>query len=540
MKMPSVTSYARNFSKVPQANIPRSTFNRSHGYKTTFDEGLLIPVFVDEVYPGDTFKVHMTAFARLSTPIKPIMDNMYLESFFFFVPNRLLWDNWTKFMGEQDDPGDSIAYNIPKQQPHAAGINTGSLEDYFGMPVGVASSAAPWTFSALPRRAYAFIWNEWFRDQNLQDSRDERGNVGGLHARDNGPDTTGSGGTALFRINKRHDYFTSCLPWQQRGDAVDVPLGAIAGTGTPPVFQGVTSSNISNLEAQAAGPGSDVGITGVAWTVNEALDWATPNLEVTPPTINELRESFQIQKLLERDARSGRRYPETIRAHFGVSDPSMAILQRPEYLGGGRANINVQATAQTGPSDDGAGAAGTPQGNLAGIGTMVANRHGFTKSFTEHGIVMGLVAVRADLTYQQGIERWWSRDTRYDFYYPSFAHLGEQAVLNKEIYTQDAAANDDVFGYQERFGELRYKPSKVTGAFRSNTAGGTATLEIWHLSQDFAALPTLNSAFIQENADVDRIIEVTSEPHFYFDAWFEFIAARPLPVFAVPGLIDHF
>lgn len=527
MKMPSVMGPSKRFAKVPQANIPRSTFDRSHGYKTTFDQGYLIPVLVDEVYPGDTFNCRMTAFARLSTPIKPIMDNMYLDSFFFFVPYRLVWSYFRKMMGEQDDPSDTISYTIPQATVPAAGYDTGSLEDYLGLPVGVGIGSPAWSHSALPRRAYYRIWNEWFRDQNITDGTSAGRETG------NGPDAIAAGGSPLRLRAKRHDYFTSCLPWQQKGTAIDLPSMDVTGTGTPQ-FVGVTSAIPGNLRV-AGVAGTPVEMTPAAgWTALEQLEWGTTNLTVDPATINELRESFQIQKLLERAARAGTRYPEVIKAHFGVTDPSHAILQRPEYLGGGSAPININPVAQQESSD-----ASTPQGNLAAIGTMVATNHGFIKSFTEHGLIMGLVSVRCDLNYQQGLERWWSRETRYDMYFPEFAHLGEQAVLNKEIYTQGNANDDLAFGYQERFAEMRYKPSRVTGQFRSNTAGGAASLEIWHLAQDFGSLPTLNTTFIQDGLDVDRIIATPTEPHFYFDAWFNYKCTRPLPVFSVPGLIDH-
>ena len=532
MKMPSVMGPNKQFAKVPQANIPRSTFDRSHAYKTTFDQGLLVPVYLDEVYPGDTFNLKMTAFARLATPIKPIMDNMYLDSFFFFVPYRLCWVNFRKMLGEQLSPGDSIAYTMPQVSVPAAGYNTGTLEDYFGIPVGIACTATSWSHSAMPLRSYYRIWNEWFRDENL---------VNGIGMNTgNGPDGVGAGGSSVLRRGKRHDYFTSCLPWQQKGTAVDLPLGD-----TAPVFVGAATTAIGVGVTQAASSTpkllNDAGASNIQATAASGGTALLADLTgATASTINEIREAFQIQKLLERSARSGTRYPEIIKAHFGVTDPSHAVLQRPEYLGGGSSPLNVTPVSQQSATVDGAGAAGTPQGNLAAIGTVVANEHGFVKSFTEYGIVMGLVSVRCDLSYQQGMERFWNRETRYDMYYPEFAHLGEQGVLNKEIYLADnAAQNDAAFGYQERFAELRYKPSKVTGLFRSNPTGGASTLEVWHLAQDFGALPTLNSTFIEDNIDVDRVIQTATEPHFLFDAWFDLKCARPLPVYSIPGYVDH-
>ena len=535
--LPSVQSKAlHTFSRSPQANIPRSTFSRTHGHKTTFNEGYLVPVFVDEVLPGDTFNLSMTAFARLATPIFPIMDNMYMESFFFFVPNRLIWDNWQRFNGEQTDPGDSTDYLIPQiSAPAVGGWTENSLADYFGLPTKINSL----THSTLWFRAYNLIWNEWFRDENLQNSV----NV----PKGDGPDVAAD--FTLLRRGKRYDYFTSCLPFPQKGPAVDLPLGTTApvlrvnnapnawfsmtpGTNTATNISSPGAVNIQGNANPQPGRLYPVGAStspGVNFDPNGSL-YADLS-SVASVTINSLRQAFQTQRLYERDARGGTRYTEIIRSHFGVISPD-ARLQRPEYLGGGSSPVMISPIAQTSSTD------GTsPQGNLAAIGTCSLMNHGFTKSFTEHGVIIGMVSTRADLNYQQGLNRMWSRRTRFDFYWPALSHIGEQAVLNKEIYAQGTSADDDVFGYQERYAEYRYKPSIISGLFRTNATG---TLDSWHLAQDFASLPVLNSAFIQENAPMARIKAVSAQPDFIFDSNIRLNCARPMPVYSVPGLVDHF
>jgi hypothetical protein len=517
MRNPS--QMAHQFSRVPKAEIPRAQFNRSHSHKTTFDAGYLVPILVDEALPGDTFNLNMTGFCRLNTPEFPIMDNMFMETFFFAVPNRLLWDNWERFCGAQDDPGDSIDFTVPTITSFTnptSGLNTTEqLFDYLGAPMGVAID----DMSQLPARAYNLIYNEWFRDQNLQDSA----NV----LTGNGPNSASN--FYLRRRGKRHDYFTSCLPWPQKGDSIDLPLGTSAPVATDAVF------------------GTDLTIYSTVEDNNQRMNSAGTYLEnvtgdysggalyadlstATAATINQLRQAFQIQKLLERDARGGTRYTEVIRAHFGVTSPD-ARLQRPEFLGGGSSPVNITPIAQTSESNT------TAQGTLAGFGTASLRGHGFTASFTEHCQIIGLVNVRADLTYQQGLERQFLRSTRYDYYWPALAFIGEQAVTNAEIYYQGTSQDDDVFGYQERYAEYRYKPSRLSGLMRSEHA---TSLDAWHLSQDFLSLPSLNSGFIVEDPPISRVVAVSSEPDFIGDFFFDMKCARGMPLYGVPSNIDRF
>lgn len=530
------------FSQIPSTQIPRSVFDRSHGYKTTFNSGYLVPFYVDEVLPGDSFKLTATLFARLATPIVPFMDNLYLETFFFFVPNRLVWDNWQKFNGEQKNPNDSTDFLIPIVS--GTNVQNQTLWDYFGLPTNVNKVLK---VNALPFRAYNLIFNEWFRDENLQESLKV--------PTDDGPDNLSD--YSLVRRGKRHDYFTSCLPWPQKGPGVEISIGGSADVTIPAgsslgqialnergaltVFPyaktyrldtGSRSRVIDSLylqNSEGSEPGSasfvNVGVTIPALT-------GTANLSsATPISINDLRQAFQIQKLYERDARGGTRYTEILRSHFGVISPD-ARLQRPEYLGGSSARISINPVQQTSSTNE-----TTPQGNLAAFGVVSDSFHGFSKSFVEHGYVFGFVNVRADLTYQQGLNRMWSRQGRFDFYWPVLAHLGEQAVLNKEIYAQGTDDDDKVFGYQERYAEYRYYPGQITGKFRSTDP---QPLDSWHLAQKFSSLPTLSPQFIQDNPPVERVIAVQDEPQFLFDSYIRLKCARPMPVYSVPGLVDHF
>lgn len=522
------------FAMIPKADIPRSKFDCQSTHKTTFDAGYLVPVYVDEMLPGDTFNLNMTAFARLATPLYPIMDNMIMDSFFFFVPNRLVWSHWQQFMGQQANPSDSISYTVPQQVCPAGGYAIGSLQDYMGLPtVGQVAGTNTVSHCAFWTRGYNLIWNEWFRDENLQNSV--------VVDTGDGPDNVSN--YTLLRRGKRKDYFTSALPWTQKGNPVTLPLGTSApvksNASSISMYNSGTSTGTS-IATDATGAihgGASWGAISFGPTGTSTTGLYTDLSTATAATINQIRQSFQIQKLLERDARGGTRYTEIVRSHFGVASPDYR-LQRPEYIGGGSTPVNINPIAQT--SATGVSGGSTPMGTLAAMGTVLAHKHGFTYSAVEHGIIIGLVSIRADLTYQQGLHKMWQRQTRYDFYFPVFSHLGEQAVLNNEIYC-DGSANDQlVFGYQERWAEYRYNPSRISSLFRSTASG---TLDAWHLAQKFITLPTLNTTFIQDTPPVSRIVAVGSAANgqqFIFDSFFDVKKARPMPMYSVPGLVDHF
>ncbi len=547
-------------------DLSRSTFDRSASVKTSFNAGDIVPFFLEEVLPGDTFNVKSSKVVRMQTLLTPMMDNVYLDTYYFFVPNRLVWKHWKEFNGENTESAwiPETTYEVPQiTAPADTGWSVGTIADYFGIPTGVPNLSV----SALPFRAYALIMNEWFRDENLSDPLvvpDDDATVAGVNTGTFVSDVAKGG--KPYIAAKYHDYFTSCLPSPQKGPDVMIPLANGGDLQVIASSHGSTNLNswpdASDLIFQRKGPSGwqSVDHSGPMWSINNGGVFGTAAIkqfsgaepgnygsvapsnlvakwdnQLAAASINQLRLAFQIQKLYERDARGGSRYIEILKSHFGVTSPD-ARLQRPEYLGGNRVPININQVIQQ--SGTGSGSA-TPQGTVVGMSQTTDSHADFIKSFTEHGFIIGVMVARYDHTYQQGLERLWSRKDRFDYYWPVFANIGEQAVKNKEIYAQGNAEDDQVFGYQEAWADYRYKPNRVTGEMRSSYA---QSLDVWHLADDYASRPSLSDSWIREDkSNIDRVLAVTSENsnQFFADIYVQNRATRPMPIYSVPGLIDH-
>lgn len=542
-------------------DMNRSRFDRSSSYKTTFNVGQLIPFYVDEVLPGDTFSVDTSKVVRMQTLLTPMMDNVYLDTYFFFVPNRLTWSHWRELMGENTQSAwiPTVEYSVPQlKSPATTGWAVGTIADYMGIPTGVPGLSV----NALPFRAYALICQEWFRDENLTDPLNvpvDDVNVDGVNTGNYITDVVKGG--QPFIAAKYHDYFTSCLPAPQKGPDVTIaisqgdvlPVYSLdpAHNPTPPsgtVIPGFSGGPLSGeiyagtaYKPSVLGGASDAVPTDAQFQVESGKNGFYPNSlyayfdgSIPVATINQLRLAFQIQKLYEKDARGGTRYIEILKSHFGVTSPD-ARLQRPEYLGGSRIPININQVVQ----NSGTGSSGTPQGTTTAYSLTTDSHSDFTRSFVEHGFVIGLMVARYDHTYQQGLERFWSRKDRFDYYWPVFANIGEQAVLNKEIFAQGNEKDDEVFGYQEAWADYRYRPSRVTGEMRSAYA---QSLDVWHLADDYAQLPTLSDSWIREDkTNVDRVLAVQSSvsAQLFCDIYIRCSCTRPMPLYSIPGLIDH-
>lgn len=540
-------------------DMSRSKFPRHSSVKFSFNVGDVVPFYVDEVLPGDTFNVKTSKVVRMQSLLTPIMDNIYLDYYFFFVPNRIVWDHWRELNGENRESAwaQTTEYEVPQVTAPTGGWNVGTIADYMGIPTGVSNISV----NAMPFRAYAMICDEWFRDENLVDPLYiSKGDavIAGVNTRTN-PGDYAAGGQP-FIAAKFHDYFTSALPSPQKGPDVGIGLTGsfdVVGNGNPVRFAAI-NSDISNVPNGTISPGIGISsvfssgrvvTSGLGETKNGSAQWAVPTAEqftgdvlpflevnlgdINSVTINALRMAFQMQKLYEKDARGGTRYIEILKSHFGVTSPD-SRMQRPEYLGGSRVPININQVVQT--SETGSG---TPQGNTAAYSVTTDSHKDFTKSFVEHGFVIGVCVARYTHSYQQGIERFWSRKSRFDYYWPVFANIGEQAILNKEIYAQGTAKDDEVFGYQEAWADYRYKPSRVAGEMRSAAA---QSLDVWHLADEYTALPSLSAGWIQENkTTVDRVLAVSEQNanQLFCDIYIENYTTRPMPVYSIPGLVDH-
>lgn len=529
-----------NFAQNPQVGVSRSRFQRNSDSKTTFNTGDLIPIYLDEVLPGDTHQIDVACVIRMATPIFPVMDNAFCDFYFFFVPNRLLWEHWKEFMGENKETAwtPKTEYSVPQVTAPADGWEEGTLADYLGLPTKIKGISV----SALPGRAYGLIYNEWFRNQNVTQPTLVEVTDATTTGKNDGSTTNDSAITLAkpLKAAKVFDYYTGALPEPQKGEPITLPL---TGSAKLILYKEADLKTKYDIEGQYTNttwtdPHTYTGAEGtgdIGTNISNkkiANGWLGADLSsVTAATINQLRQAFQIQKLLEKDARGGTRYREVLREHFGVISPD-SRMQIPEYLGGYRLPINVSQVIQTSSTD------GTsPLGNTAALSVTTMNKPMFTKSFTEHGFIMGLAVVRTDQTYQQGIERMWSRKSRYDYYWPVLANIGEQAILNKEIYAQGDTVDEEAFGYQEAWADYRYKPSKVTGLFRSNAA---QSLDAWHYAQDYNKLPTLSTAWMEQNdTEMKRTLAVQSQPDFIADFYFMNKTTRCMPVYSIPGLIDH-
>lgn len=550
-----------HFASVPTLDISRCKLTKKHDHKTSFNNGSIIPIYVDDILPGTTVKMRMASLIRMMTPLVPVADNAYIDIMFYFVPNRLVWTHWINFMGENDTApwAQQNNYEIPQITCPSGGWAKGSLADYFGLPTGVEGDG--WSCSALPFRAYSLIINSWYRDENLQtplyismgDS-----DTTGINKGNNYDEITDTEcGAAPVKACKFHDYFTSALPQSQKGPSISVPLGDTAPIvlkESETAFSGTTKYtgdmidkelNFYTNSSAVIAAYADNNTQNIPGLKSFGLEVDLSN--AIGATVNQLRESFAIQKFYERAARGGSRYIETILSHFRVTNPDFR-MQRPEYMGGVRVPINMNQVVQT----DASGQTSiydeaqskwttvdkTPQGNLAAYSATAHNDQDlFTHSFTEHGILMGLAVVRTDHTYQQGLNRMWSRKNMFDFYWPELANLGEQIIANKELYLQGKDVDDEAFGYQERWAEYRYKPSMITGELRSNFA---QSLDVWHYGDDYAALPSLGSEWIKEpEENMSRTLAVQSHDQFFADFYFEPVYTLPMPLYSVPGLVDH-